>query len=245
MAKLIYYKCNVIGGFRLSDLNRQVSQDEVIELEEHVANTSKAVIAAKKAGWLIEAKKPRASSKKTEDTDTKKENLPKNPNKSLGTSVPDAKRVNKSLETRQAEEIASKISQPDFKEVAKPKAAEPSSGVSIPDIQEVQKNASLRQKDNLTNKDEVIKTVVVKQVDTIEKLANEEEMDDGLSVPDFDEKEQDDGKPDENSEQTDAEEEAAEAEVEIDKTESNEEKVEESSKDEEPKQTIRRKKTVV
>jgi len=187
MAKLEYYKCNIIGGFRLSDLNQQVKQDEVIDVDEHIANTSKAVQAALKAGWLVKVKKPKA---KKEDIikDEKKEKPPKSANKSLGMSVPDAKTVNKSLETRQAEDIAQKVSSPDMKGNKKPKTLEPQTGVSIPDIQQVQRNVRDRQKENLNNKDQIIKTTILKQEDTIEKLAKNENMDEGLSVPNFDEK---------------------------------------------------------
>jgi len=188
MAKLKYFKCNVIGGFRLSDLNRNVKQGEVVGFEDHVKNTSKAVQAAINVGWLIKTKSPKKVSDSKDKDDKVTEPIPKNANKSLGMSVPDAKQVNKNLEARQAEEVAKKIPMPDFKEVAKPKKAESSSGVSIPDIRQAQKNAYNRQGDNLTNKDEIIKTVIVKQVDTIEDLVIDEKMNEGLSVPDFDEK---------------------------------------------------------
>jgi len=112
MSHLKFYKCNIIGGFRLSDLHMNISSQDknkgYFSLESHVAEASKAVKAAIKAKWMVEVtekeasqflKIPRINKAGIQDSQagTKKAI---NRTQLLGT--PDVSEVNKSLEVRQA-----------------------------------------------------------------------------------------------------------------------------------------------
>jgi len=48
-----YFKCNVLGGFRLSDLNRSVKQNECIQIDSTFCETSRSVRAAL-GTWMFE-----------------------------------------------------------------------------------------------------------------------------------------------------------------------------------------------
>ena len=49
-----FFKCNIINGCRLSDIERFVTRDEVFYLNAHIACTSRSVNAAINANWIIE-----------------------------------------------------------------------------------------------------------------------------------------------------------------------------------------------
>lgn len=49
-----YFKVNIINGCRLSDINKNVSQDEVFYINSHIATNSRSVSAAIKAKWILE-----------------------------------------------------------------------------------------------------------------------------------------------------------------------------------------------
>ena len=61
MGELRFFKCNVLGGFRLSDLNQQIKQGEYFFIDVHVAKTSRAVISALRDKWMIEVSEKEAS----------------------------------------------------------------------------------------------------------------------------------------------------------------------------------------
>ena len=48
-----YFKGNVLGGFRLVDLNKTVRQGEYFFLDVRTASMSKATAGALKAKWMI------------------------------------------------------------------------------------------------------------------------------------------------------------------------------------------------
>ena len=49
-----FFKCNIINGCRLSDIERFVTRDEVFYLNAHIACTSRSVNAAINANWIVE-----------------------------------------------------------------------------------------------------------------------------------------------------------------------------------------------
>ena len=102
---LRYFKCNVIGGFRLSDINKNIKQGEYFYLDDQITNTSRACIAALKNNLMIEVTEKEASKFIEIPKGNKKIKVDQkisNRSNSLGTSVHNASITNKSLESRQA-----------------------------------------------------------------------------------------------------------------------------------------------
>ena len=134
MQYLHFYKCNVLGGFRLTDLKKDVRQGEYFYLETHVAKISKSVQAALKARWMVEVSEKEASihmkiPSVTGNIITKDGVRTPNKKKVLDIAVPDSKKITRNLESRQTEnnKLAVKVKKqeeeqvavPDFKEVSK------------------------------------------------------------------------------------------------------------------------------
>lgn len=126
MTELRFFKCNVLGGFRLSDLAKQVRQDEYFYVESRIVETSRAIIAAIREKWVVEVSEKEASKHisipyiKKAVQETHLEPRSGAVNRSQGLATPDVRQVNRNLESRQAEsnKIASdKPAIPDFKKV--------------------------------------------------------------------------------------------------------------------------------
>lgn len=56
-----FFKCNIINGCRLSDIERFISREEVFYLNSHIACTSRSVNAAINANWIVEISEKEAS----------------------------------------------------------------------------------------------------------------------------------------------------------------------------------------
>jgi hypothetical protein len=56
-----FFKSNIINGCRLADIDVDVTRDKVFFLEYHVAQNSRSVSAALKAGWILEINEKEAS----------------------------------------------------------------------------------------------------------------------------------------------------------------------------------------
>ena len=128
MSNYRFFKCNVLGGFRLSDLNKNIKQSEYFYVDSHVAETSRAVTGALKAKWIVEVTAKEASKfidipgiKKTKVINEAKPAI--NSVAKVGVAVPNINEVNKKLESRQAarqkEQEGEKPAIPNFVEVDK------------------------------------------------------------------------------------------------------------------------------
>jgi len=125
MSKFRYFKCNVLGGFRLSDLNLNIKQGEYFYIDPHEAETSRATIAALRDRWMIEVTEKEASAHITFHKDVAKGGIQDSnigtkgaKNQSAGLAIPNASDVKRSLEARQAENNnlnTSKVTIPDFR----------------------------------------------------------------------------------------------------------------------------------
>jgi hypothetical protein len=56
-----YFKVNVTGGFRLTDLNKDLKQGQYFYVENDIVRTSKAVQAALRHNWIVEVNSAEAS----------------------------------------------------------------------------------------------------------------------------------------------------------------------------------------
>lgn len=170
--ELRYFKCNVLGGFRLSDLNKQIKQGEYCYIDTHVAETSRAVVAALRERWMIEVTEKEASKhinipRISPDISTKnglrETNIGKKGavNRSANVAIPNASEVNENLESRQTK--ANKLEKDE-------NSIESKDGVATPNVREVEKKVKQRQED------------------TVNKLGQTEVVkDQGVVVPNFDE----------------------------------------------------------
>jgi hypothetical protein len=119
MAELRFFKCNVLGGFRLSDLNKHVKQNEYFFLDSHIAETSRATYAALRERWMIEVTEKEASqflSIPKQTSGIQEQNIRRGRSSVSGLAVPNMTEVNKKLESRQAEANFKPVI-PNFKEV--------------------------------------------------------------------------------------------------------------------------------
>jgi len=138
---LRYFKCNVLGGFRLADLNKNVKQGEHFYLEDQIVETSRASIAALKSKWMIEVDEKEASKHISipKDLTRKVGVMIKSPivAKSFksGVSTPNVQEVNKNMEVRQTENNKLNASKP-----------------SIPDFSKVEKNTKERHNESTNNR---------------------------------------------------------------------------------------------
>ena len=124
MSKNNFFKCNVLGGFRLSDLNLNIKQGEYFFIDSHVAEISRSVIAALKDRWMIEVTEKEAAGHITipkEVAQSGVQNTNVGPKTSVqqfsGLATPNVAEVNKNnIESRQAENNRlTKPIMPDFK----------------------------------------------------------------------------------------------------------------------------------
>ena len=157
-----FFKCNKLGGFRLSDLSRKIRTDEYFYIDKYVCDTSRSVKAALNAKWMLEVTEEEAAKHnsvvKTPDLHRKDKVTPKLP---LSKSSINAKETNKKLESRQ---IAKSIKQPMQKQKEEDK-------VIVPNFVEADKKIKDRQADiTTTGKDEILKSPV--QAKVAEALKN-------------------------------------------------------------------------
>ena len=198
MANYRFFKCNVLGGFRLSDLNKNVKQGEYFYIDSHVAETSRAAQAALRERWMLEVSEKEATKVITMPREianagvqftTVRAKRPGSENASVAT--PDVKIVNKNIESRQTENNKLNASKP-----------------SIPDFKESEKNTKNRQNDSMNKvgassdteltqglKDTEVavgpfdKVAEKKEEIVVNALSNDETFDNSLlSTPNFDEK---------------------------------------------------------
>jgi hypothetical protein len=117
-----FFKNNIIGGFRLSDINKNVKQGDYFYIDSHVVETSKACFAALREKWMIEVSEKEAAKfvelpkvKVFVETAEKVSNKPVH----LGVAIHNAATTNKSLESRQAaktHKIGEAVATPKFAE---------------------------------------------------------------------------------------------------------------------------------
>jgi hypothetical protein len=201
-----FFKCNVLGGFRLSDVNRNIKQNDYFYIEDNICATSRAVRAALEKNWMLEVTEKEASQHITiprqinvagvqhAEFDAKRSTVAIN----QSVATPNVSETNEKLESRQA---SRSIHSP----VAKQKEEEK---VAIPDFAAVEKSMKTRHEDVMTKgPDEILKSpveakkevpkaepetekkakVVLSDQDMIKDL--DKEIDNSLlSVPNFDEK---------------------------------------------------------
>lgn len=163
-----YFKCNILGGFRLSDLNKNFKQGEYFSIDNTFCDTSRAAKAALQSKWMTEVSEKEASEYIT-----------------IPGKAPQIRKYGispRSLESRQAERTFKRQATQRQKEEDKP---------VLPDFNEAEKKMKIRQADVMTKgADEVLQSPVTKVVDasTVKDLAKEIADNDLLSTPNFDEK---------------------------------------------------------
>lgn len=205
---LRFFQCNVLGGFRLSDVHKNVKQGEYFYLDAHVAETSRAVLGALRERWMIEV---------TEKEASKHLDIPKHPTRKSGVetrkkvkidvATPNVKEVNKNIESRQTENNklnVSEVSVPDFKKVeeqAKERHEESTNNVGAAtdselltkdtELLSVPKQSKKEEPEKVEEPKEEVKEPKVEIVEekTVELTVNEEMFDNtGLSIPNLEEK---------------------------------------------------------
>lgn len=148
-----FFKCNKLGGFRLSDLSRKIHTDEYFYIDKYVCDTSRSVKAALNAKWMLEVTEEEAAKHnsvvKTPDIHRKdKIDVPK---AHLSKTAINAKETNKRLESRQ---VSRSIKQPMQKQKEEDK-------VIVPNFVEADKKIKDRQADiTTTGRDEILKSPV-------------------------------------------------------------------------------------
>jgi len=194
-----FFKANIVGGFRLSDLNVNVKQGSYFYLESDAVDVSRSCTAAIRDKWMIEVSEkeackylslPRAVNKAGVQTDA----LTKHAVKDASVAIPNVKVVNRSLEVRQAEagmvKKPEEVALPNFREVEernktkfddslnKVGSKDTSIGekVATPNIAQVNENIKKRQLDAIPKK-EVLKPPVKTEesVKVIKTLTVDEE----------------------------------------------------------------------
>ena len=192
MKKFRYFKCNKLGGFRLSDLNKNVREEgEYFYLDAHAVATSRAALAALRGRWMIEVSEKEASrhltvprNLKTAGVQTVKNRTKKALNESQGLAIPNVAEVNEKLESRQAKK----------NRLDKETAEQTSSKVAVPNLSEVEKSTKERQSDSIQNKKVIIPNMKeakkevkkkVKEDKAIKALSKEDDFDnENVSIPD-------------------------------------------------------------
>lgn len=188
-----YFKCNRLGGFRLSDLNRKIYTDEYLYVDKHVCDTSRSVNAALKAKWMLEVTQEEASKyisiPDVQISQVKKEVI-EITKKNIGKSEIDAKEINKSLESRQTARTFRKTPMQKQKQEEKP---------VVPNFNKAERRMRERQADITTKgPDELLKSPVKKKElsvavtpsksDVVKNLSKEIGADNTLlATPNFDE----------------------------------------------------------
>jgi len=194
-----YFKCNVLGGFRLSDLNRNIKQGDYFFVDSFFCETSRAVKAALINKWMTEVTEKEASQYITVPKQAKvatsqlamAEVLSRSQVNNVAT--PNVHVTNQKLESRQA----SVKKQPMQKQKDEEKPV-------IPNFNQAEQAMRLRQADVCTKgPDEVLrspvesrrdkkdKVVTVVHSDVVKDLANEIADNSMLATPNFDERKSD------------------------------------------------------
>jgi hypothetical protein len=182
-----FFKCNVLGGFRLSDLNKNVKQGEFIYIETSFCDTSRAVKGALNSKWMTEVTEKEASQFITMPRTIEAVQITEiGPRKSVvnasQVAIPNVQDTNRSLESRQAEKAIKK--QPIQKQKEEDKAV-------LPNFNQAERAIKARQADVMTKgPDEVLKSPVEakKENNVVKDLAKEIADNSLLSTPNFDEK---------------------------------------------------------
>lgn len=149
-----FFKCNILGGFRVSDLNKNIKQGEYFFVESSFCETSRATKVAIDSKWMTEVSEKEASQFIS---------IPKQINTKFVMSsqvglrssnklaIPDVKETNKKIESRQAERTRKQPIQKQ-KDEEKP---------IIPDFNAAERNMRIRQADVMSKGcDEVLKSPV-------------------------------------------------------------------------------------
>lgn len=194
-----FFKCNVLGGFRLTDLNRKVHQGEFFYVDAYICDTSRSVKAALNHKWMTEVTEDEASQHiivpPTGELPSGVRNVETGPKRvAMNVATPNTKEVGKKIESRQAGKSFKKQPMQKQKEEDKP---------IVPNFNEAERRMKERQADVTTKgNDEVLKSpvkpktedkqeVVIKpeKPDVIKDLANDISADNSmLATPNFDEK---------------------------------------------------------
>lgn len=149
-----FFKCNILGGFRVSDLNKNIKQGEYFFVESSFCETSRATKVAIDSKWMTEVSEKEASQFIS---------IPKQINTKFVMSsqvglrssnklaIPDVKETNKKIESRQAERTRKQPIQKQ-KDEEKP---------IIPDFNAAERNMRIRQADVMSKGcDEVLKSPI-------------------------------------------------------------------------------------
>lgn len=178
-----FFKCNVLGGFRLSDLNKNIKQGECFFIETTFCDSSRAVKASLQAKWMTEI---------TEKEASQYISIPRNLNAG-GVQERVIQTINKiaipNVNETNSESIESRQADRNFrKQVAQKQSIEDKP--IMPNFNEAEKAMKLRQADIMTKgPDEVLQSPVeVKKEATVKNLAKEIADNSMLSTPNFDEK---------------------------------------------------------
>jgi hypothetical protein len=184
-----FFKCNVLGGFRLSDLNQGIKQGNYFYLDDHVSKTSRSVQAAIKARWMIEVEEIEAS--QFIDYPGKQVIKKQQEVEEINVSADCAKVCGSKTEKLESRQTAAANATPNHlrKQVAQKQTKEDK--VAIPNFKEVEITTKQRQQDITTKgKDEVLKSPVEqKKEEFVKDLTLEISENDLVSFPNFDEKE--------------------------------------------------------
>jgi hypothetical protein len=181
-----YFKCNVLGGFRISDLNKNIKQNDYFYIESNICDTSRAVKAALSVKWMIEISEQEASQylsiQKSEVSITK--NADTNKKTVLAKAdiaIPHIE--TKTLESRQAEK--------NFKKQVAQKQKKDEK-VILPNFNKADISIRARQNDVSTKgEDEILKSPIElkkKDNDVVKDLSKEIVDNEFLYTPNFDEK---------------------------------------------------------
>jgi len=188
-----FFKCNILGGFRLSDLNRNIRQGEYFFVECSFCDTSRAVRVAIQNKWMTEVSEKEASQyitipKWAASNEAKISEVA--PRKIVRTfnqlAIPDVKDTNESLESRQARKVLIKQPMQKQKQDDKPIG---------PNFNEAERAMKARQADIMTKgPDEVLQSPVESRNDTVKDIAKEIADNSMLATPNFDERKAESGK---------------------------------------------------
>lgn len=142
-----YFKCNVLGGFRLIDINKKFKQGEYFYLDKNYCETSRAVKGALNIFWMIEVSEEEASKYISIPFTPQEEN---NQNTLNDTSVQE---INVNIETKQAART--------FKKHIAMQKQKPEEKPCIPNFNEAERKMRERQNDITTKgEDEILKSPV-------------------------------------------------------------------------------------
>jgi hypothetical protein len=179
----------MLGGFRLSDLNKNVKLDEYFPIDSHVAETSRAVTAALKAKWMVEVSEDEAS-EHIFIANKKKSKLPKEEKRRSvgrnGCATPDFKQVDEIQDKRQKENNSNvRVATPNIKEVNKNlesrqvrnQKEQDEEKVSVPNVPEVEKKIKSRKEDTIGTGDKVIESPALSK-----QAAKAESDDEGMTT---------------------------------------------------------------